>query len=46
MAQPLTPAEEARRRLAADVMPFVKRFYDGYLDGMPREPHTMLNSRF
>jgi cytosine/adenosine deaminase-related metal-dependent hydrolase len=46
MAKPLTPAEEARRQLAADVMPFVKRFYDGYLDGMPREPHTVLNSRF
>jgi hypothetical protein len=37
---------EARRRLAAVVMPFVRRFYDGYLDGMPHEPHTMLNSRF
>lgn len=46
MAQPLTPADEARRRLATDVMPFVRRFYDGYLDCMPREPHTMLNSRF
>ena len=46
MTQPLTPAEEARRQLATDVMPFVRRFYDGYLDGMPREPHTMLNSRF
>ncbi len=29
--KPLSSAERARRKLAVDMMPFVRRFYDGYL---------------
>ena len=31
MRAPLTEAEAARRRMAQDVMPHVRRFYDGWL---------------
>jgi 5-methylthioadenosine/S-adenosylhomocysteine deaminase len=32
LARPLTPAEQQRRVFARDMMPHVRRFYDGYLD--------------
>jgi cytosine/adenosine deaminase-related metal-dependent hydrolase len=37
-SQPLTPAEEERRRLATAVFPHVRAFYDGWLDGLGDEP--------
>lgn len=45
LAKPLTAEEEARRVLAAAVMPHVRRFYDGYLDGLPTEPHYRPSGR-
>jgi 5-methylthioadenosine/S-adenosylhomocysteine deaminase len=38
LAQPRTAAEQARIGLAEDVMPHVRAFYDGYLDGVGDEP--------
>lgn len=46
LASPLTPAEEARRVMAREVMPHVRRFYDGYLDGLGDEPHYRTSGRF
>lgn len=43
---PLTPAEIERRGLARDVMPHVRRFYDGYLDGLGMDPHYRVSGRF
>ncbi|MFT8246655.1 amidohydrolase family protein [Roseomonas sp. BN140053] len=45
LARPLTAAEEARRVMAAAVMPHVRRFYDGYLDGLGDEPHYRPSGR-
>jgi len=42
---PLEPAEERRRRLARDVFPHVKRFYDGWLDEPARDPFYRPSSR-
>jgi 5-methylthioadenosine/S-adenosylhomocysteine deaminase len=42
---PLTPEEEARRRLSREVFPVVKRFYDGWLDDSAREPFYRPSSR-
>ena len=42
---PLTDEEERRRRLAKEVFPHVKRFYDGYLAGEVREPYYLPSSR-
>jgi 5-methylthioadenosine/S-adenosylhomocysteine deaminase len=46
LEQPLTPAEEQRRRLAEGVMPYVRRFYDGYLDDLTSWPHQRPSSRY
>jgi 5-methylthioadenosine/S-adenosylhomocysteine deaminase len=45
-ARPLTAAESARRDLGRAVFPHVKRFYDGYLDGLGDEPHYRPSGRF
>ena len=42
---PLTPAEERRRRLAREVFPHVRRFYDGWLDEAPRDPFYAPSAR-
>ena len=42
---PLTDEEERRRRLAKQVFPHVKKFYDGYLAGEVREPYYLPSSR-
>jgi cytosine/adenosine deaminase-related metal-dependent hydrolase len=42
---PLRPEEERRRRLARAVFPHVRRFYDGWLEGMPRDPFYAPHSR-
>jgi 5-methylthioadenosine/S-adenosylhomocysteine deaminase len=43
--RPRSPAEERRRWMARAVFPHVKKFYDGYLDGEPREPFYQPSSR-
>lgn len=45
-ARPLTSAELSRRELSRAVFPFVKRFYDGYLDGLGADPHYRSSGRF
>src|SRR5213594_4599782 len=42
---PLSPEEERRRRLARDVFPHVKLFYDGWLDEAARDPFYRPSSR-
>ena len=42
---PLSPAEERRRRLSREIFPHVRRFYDGWLDGAPREPFYAPSAR-
>lgn len=37
-AHPLTQAEKERRELARNVFPHVRKFYDGYLDGIGDDP--------
>lgn len=43
--QPRTVAERARRELARDVLPYVRAFYDGYLNGESRDPFYRRNAR-
>lgn len=45
LARPLTSAEAERVELAKQLMPHVRRFYDGYLSEASGEPHYLLNSR-
>jgi 5-methylthioadenosine/S-adenosylhomocysteine deaminase len=42
---PLQPEEEHRRRLARDVFPLVKGFYDGWLDERTRDPFYRPSAR-
>ncbi|MCI0545821.1 MAG: amidohydrolase family protein [Candidatus Rokubacteria bacterium] len=42
---PLRPEEERRRRLAREVFPHVRRFYDGWLDDLPADPFYTQSSR-
>ncbi len=46
LAKPKTAAERERVELAKAVMPHVRRFYDGYLDGLADEPHYRPSGRF
>ncbi|RDJ27755.1 amidohydrolase [Bosea caraganae] len=46
LAKPKTAAERERVALAEAVMPHVRRFYDGYLDGLGDEPHYRPSGRF
>ncbi len=43
---PLTASESERRVLAREIMPHVRRFYDGYLDGLGMDPHYRVSGRF
>jgi cytosine/adenosine deaminase-related metal-dependent hydrolase len=45
LRRPLQPAEERRRALSPAVFPYVKRFYDGWLDEQARDPFYRPNSR-
>lgn len=45
LGAPLGPAEERRRALAREVFPHVRRFYDGWLDRLPRDPFYAPSSR-
>lgn len=38
LSRPRTPEELARHRLGHSVLPYVKTFYDSYLDGEKRQP--------
>ena len=42
---PLSPEEERRRRLAREIFPHVRRFYDGWLDAAPRDPFYAPSAR-
>jgi hypothetical protein len=42
---PLQPAEERRRALSPAVFPYVKHFYDGWLDEKARDPFYRPSSR-
>ncbi len=41
----MTGEEQRRRDTAHAVFPYVKRFYDGYLEGEEREPFYKPSSR-
>jgi len=45
LAGPLAPHEEERRRFAAELLPHVKRYYDGYIDPAAHAPFYRVNSR-
>jgi len=45
LRSPLRPEEEHRRRVARAVFPYVRRFYDGWLDEGSRDPYYRQNSR-
>lgn len=45
LARPRNPEEQARHRLGHRVLPHVRHFYDGYLDGEQREPFYAASSR-
>ena len=42
---PLSPPEERRKRLAREILPHVRRFYDGWLEGAPRDPFYAPSAR-
>jgi 5-methylthioadenosine/S-adenosylhomocysteine deaminase len=42
---PLQPAEQSRRELSPAVLPYVKRFYGGWLDESSRDPFYRPSSR-
>jgi hypothetical protein len=46
LARPKTPAEQERIALSTAVMPHVRRFYKGYLDGLGDEPYDRSSGRF
>ena len=45
LSRPRTQAEIERMGLARDVMPHVRSFYEGYLDGMGDDPHYRTSGR-
>jgi hypothetical protein len=45
MRTPLRPEEERRRQLSRQVFPYVKAFYNGWLDERAREPFYRPSSR-
>jgi len=45
MKRPLSASERERRDLASAVFPHVRRFYDGYLDGLGDEPFYRTSGR-
>jgi 5-methylthioadenosine/S-adenosylhomocysteine deaminase len=42
---PLRPEEERRRELSRELLPHVRRFYDGYFDSQAHEPFYRMSSR-
>jgi len=45
LQMPLTPEEQHRRDLSRRLFPFVKQFYQGWLDSTSFTPHYCQNSR-
>ncbi|MDA0997833.1 MAG: amidohydrolase family protein, partial [Proteobacteria bacterium] len=45
LAGPRTADEDRRRRMARRALPYVEKFYAGWLDGEPFEPYEPRNSR-
>jgi cytosine/adenosine deaminase-related metal-dependent hydrolase len=45
MKAPLSEEEQSRRSLAQDVLPYVRAFYDGYMDRSTHTPFYRLSSR-
>ena len=45
LAGPPAPHEAERRRFAAELLPHVRRYYDGYIDPAAHEPFYRINSR-
>jgi cytosine/adenosine deaminase-related metal-dependent hydrolase len=45
LAGPRSQDDERRRRMARRVLPYVERYYAGWLDGEPFEPYERYNSR-
>jgi 5-methylthioadenosine/S-adenosylhomocysteine deaminase len=45
MRAPLHPAEESRRALSPAVFPYIKQFYEGWLDESTRDPFYRPHSR-
>ena len=45
MAKPMTDEEVARKKLGKAIFPHVKKFYDGYLDGLETKPFYTQASR-
>ena len=45
LAHPLAPHEVERRRLAEDLLPHIRRFYDGYFDPSAHDPYYKVNAR-
>ena len=43
---PLSPEEERRQQLARDIFPYVRHFYDGWLDASAREPFYRPSTRY
>jgi cytosine/adenosine deaminase-related metal-dependent hydrolase len=46
LAKPRTLAEQDRMALSQALLPHVRRFYDGYLEGQADEPHYRPSGRF
>jgi hypothetical protein len=42
---PLQPTEQSRRELSLEVFPYVKRFYEGWIDESAREPFYRPSAR-
>ena len=45
LQKPLRPEEERRRRLAREILPHVRRFYDGWLSDAGRDPFYAASAR-
>lgn len=43
--KPLTEAELSRRKLSKDVLPYIRKFYENYVDFAKHEPFYKINSR-
>ena len=43
--KPLTEAELGRRKLSKDVLPYVRKFYEHYVEFSKHEPFYKVNSR-
>ena len=42
----VSPEEERRQQLGRDIFPYVRHFYDGWLDASAREPFYRPSARY